>query len=70
MVLTHRGWSPESPLYPLADLGLARALRIEHDRAACLAAYRRFLDAWRNADPDLPLLKQVRAEYEQTGRSL
>jgi serine/threonine-protein kinase len=64
-VLANRGWSPESPLYPLAQLGLARALRMERDPAGSMVAYRRFLDIWRKADPDLPLLREARAEYRQ-----
>jgi DNA-binding winged helix-turn-helix (wHTH) protein/tetratricopeptide (TPR) repeat protein len=64
-ILAHRGWSPESPLYPLARLGLARALTIDHAPAAAVIAYRDVLETWKTADPDLPLLKQVEDEYRQ-----
>ena len=69
-VLAHPGWSPESPLYPLAQLGLARALRIEQHRADCLMAYRKFLSMMQEADPDFPLLRQAAAEHQQIVRRL
>jgi len=49
--------------YPLARLGLARALRLEGDVPGSRQAYARFLLDWKNADPDIPVLQQARAEY-------
>ena len=66
-VLAHRGWAPESPLYPLATLGLARALRVEGNLPASAAAYRSFLGGWKTADPDIPVLLAARAEYMRLG---
>ncbi len=63
MILDHQGWYPESPLYPLARLGLARALAIEHDIPAARLAYESFLAAWKAADRDAPLLWAARNEY-------
>ena len=59
--------------WPLAHLGLARAnaLQARTDqrttadaaRAQALTAYRDFLTLWKDADPDIPILKQAKAEY-------
>jgi len=50
------------PVGVLANLGLARAYAISEDQARSRAAYERFLTLWKNADPDLALLKQATAE--------
>ena len=57
----------------LAGLGMARANALEAKtlqgadadaaRVRALAAYRDFLTLWKNADPDIPILKQAKAEY-------
>jgi tetratricopeptide (TPR) repeat protein len=47
----------------LAQLGLARAYVAEGDKAKGRTAYQDFLGAWKDADPDVPLLKQAQAEY-------
>jgi len=47
----------------LAHLGLARAHAITGDTAKARAAYQDFLALWKDADPDIPILKQARAEY-------
>jgi len=57
----------------LAHLGKARANAIESRaaqgadadaaRVRALAAYKDFLNLWKDADPDIPVLKQARAEY-------
>jgi hypothetical protein len=62
MIIDHQGWYPESPLYALARLGLARALAMEHDIPAARLAYESFLTAWKAADPDAPLLEAARTE--------
>ncbi len=49
--------------YPLAQLGLARALAAQHDAANARTAYQDFFAFWKDADPDIPVLKQARAEY-------
>ncbi len=53
---------PASPWVAFARLGLARALRESGDTARSLAAYDAFLDSWKNADTDAPLLKAARQE--------
>ena len=40
--------------YPLAQLGLARALAARHDSANARTAYQDFFRSWKDADPDLP----------------
>ena len=52
-------WNPQ---YALSHLGLARALGRLGETAASLAEYRRFLTVWKDADEDLPALRQARAE--------
>ncbi len=62
-ILDHRGVRPLSVKYPLARLGLARALRLQGQTQASRADYAQLLAYWKNADPDLPLLRQAKAEY-------
>jgi len=47
----------------LAPLGLARAYALQGDTAKARSAYQDFLTLWKNADPDMPILKQAKAEY-------
>lgn len=53
----------EKPLFTLAHLELARAYAAAGDTAKARAAYENFLNAWKNADPDLAPLKQAKEEY-------
>ncbi|MDX6614683.1 MAG: eukaryotic-like serine/threonine-protein kinase, partial [Blastocatellia bacterium] len=64
-ILDHRGWYPLSPLYPLAQLGLARAAVIEGDNAKARQAYQDFFVTWKEADPDIQLLVEARREYAE-----
>ncbi len=64
-ILDHRGVEPLSVHYPLARLGLARALRLEGNLPASRQAYAQFLTGWKNADSDIPVLRQAKAEYAQ-----
>ena len=47
----------------LSRLGLARAYAVQGDTAKTRAAYQDFLTLWKDADPDIPILKQAKAEY-------
>ena len=58
-----RGIAPASPLYSLARLGSARAYVLEGDTVKAKAAYQDFLATWKDADPDIPILKEAKAEY-------
>ena len=51
------------PLGSLARLGLARAFVAAGDTLKAKAAYEDFLSHWKDADPDIPILKQAKAEY-------
>ncbi|HVS81756.1 MAG TPA: tetratricopeptide repeat protein, partial [Pyrinomonadaceae bacterium] len=64
-ILDHRGWSPLSPLYPLAHLGLARAAVLQGDTAKARKEYQDFLALWKGADADLPILIEAKKEYEK-----
>jgi tetratricopeptide (TPR) repeat protein len=62
-VVEHRGMSPLSMVHPLAYLGLARAQAAAGRTAEARSAYEALLDIWKDADPDLSLLRSARAEY-------
>jgi eukaryotic-like serine/threonine-protein kinase len=62
-VLDHRGLDPNSPIYVLAQLGLGRAKALAGDVAGARSAYQDFFAAWTNAEPDIPILRQAKAEY-------
>jgi len=47
----------------LAHLGMARAYALAGDTAKSRAAYQDCFTLWKDADPDLPILKQAQAEY-------
>ena len=51
------------PIMPLAKVGLARAYVLTGDKARARVAYQDFLAAWKDADPDVPVLSQAKAEY-------
>jgi eukaryotic-like serine/threonine-protein kinase len=53
----------EAVVGSLAGLGLARAYALESDSVKSRAAYQDFLRLWKDADPDIPILKQAKAEY-------
>jgi tetratricopeptide (TPR) repeat protein len=61
-ILDHRGTDPFSPFHAIAPLGLARARALTGDIAASVEAYERFLNGWRGADPDVPVLREAREE--------
>jgi predicted Zn-dependent protease len=62
-ILDNRGTAGMTTLYPLSRLGLARAKALAGDAAGARTAYQDFLAAWKDADPDLPILKEAKAEY-------
>jgi len=61
-IVDHRGEMPDSPLYPLAHLGLARALASTGERVGARQAYLTLLMIWKDADPDLKPVKEARLE--------
>jgi DNA-binding winged helix-turn-helix (wHTH) protein/tetratricopeptide (TPR) repeat protein len=62
-ILDHRGAVGNEPIGALAHLGLARAYLLQGESTKALAAYKDFLALWKDADPDIPVLKQAKAEY-------
>ena len=58
-----RGVAMNSSWGVLARLGLARAYALQGDTVKARAAYQDFLTLWKEADPDVPILKQAKAEY-------
>jgi predicted Zn-dependent protease len=61
--IDHRGVVMNFPWGALARLGLARGYAMQGDTAKAKAAYQDFLMLWKDADPDIPILKQAKAEY-------
>jgi len=61
--LDRRGIVVNCPLAALARLRLARAYLLAGDSEKAGASYRDFLTLWKDADPDLPILQQAKAEY-------
>ena len=59
----HRGIVLNFPLGALAHLQLGRAYAMNNDTAKAKSAYQDFLTLWKDADPDIPILKQAKAEY-------
>jgi len=62
-ILDHRGTNPFDVSYDLSHLGLGRAYALQGDTTHAKAAYQDFFAAWKDADPDVPVLKQAKAEY-------
>jgi len=64
-ILDHTGWAPTASLYPLAQLGLARAAVLQGDTAKARQSYQDFFALWKDADTDIPILIKAKQEYEQ-----
>jgi eukaryotic-like serine/threonine-protein kinase len=62
-ILDHRTIQVTSELVPLSQLNLARAYALQGDAVKARAAYQDFLALWKDADPDVPILLQAKAEY-------
>ena len=61
--IDHRSIVANYPLASLARVGLARAYVLQNDSAKARTAYQDFFALWKDADPDIPVLKQAKAEY-------
>jgi eukaryotic-like serine/threonine-protein kinase len=61
--LDHRGLVVNYPLASLAHLGLARAYALSGDTAKAKATYQDFFSLWKDADPEIPILKEAKSEY-------
>jgi eukaryotic-like serine/threonine-protein kinase len=62
-ILDHRGVVVNAPTGALAHLGLGRAYALSGDKTGAKIAYQDFLTLWKDADLDIPVLKQGKAEY-------
>ena len=61
----HRGVALNSMLAALARLGLARSHMLQGDTSKVRTAYEDFLILWRDADLDVPIYEQAKAEYRK-----
>jgi eukaryotic-like serine/threonine-protein kinase len=62
-ILDHPGLVVNELIGALAHLGLGHAYALSGDGAKAKTAYQDFLALWKNADPDIPVLKEAKAEY-------
>ena len=62
-IIDHRGIVLNFPLGALAHLQLGRAYVLTGDTAKAKAAYQDFFNVWKDADPDIPILKEAKAEH-------
>ena len=69
-ILDHRGIVVGDPVGALAHLQLGRAFALAGDMKQAKAAYQDFLTLWKDADADIPILRQAKMEYArlQVGR--
>jgi tetratricopeptide (TPR) repeat protein len=58
-----RGYDPLDPVHSLSYLGLARAYALAGETADARKAYEDVLAVWKDADPDVPVLRAAKAEY-------
>ena len=57
------------PIGALAHLQLGRAFAMSGDKTKAKTAYQDFLNLWKDADPDIPILKEAKAEYAKRALS-
>ena len=62
-IMDHSGAVGNQPIGALPRLGLARSYALQGDIPKARAAYSDFLNLWKNGDPDVPLLKEAKAEF-------
>jgi serine/threonine protein kinase/tetratricopeptide (TPR) repeat protein len=64
-ILDHRGIVGADPIGALAHLQLGRVFALSGDKIKAKAAYEAFLTLWKDADPEVPILRSAKAEYEK-----
>ena len=68
-LLAHRGLVGTSVTGALSHLQLARAQQLMGEETASRKSYEDFLTLWKDADPDIPIYQQAKAEYAKLGRA-
>jgi serine/threonine-protein kinase len=68
--LNHRGvaYTLGSDVYPMAEIGMARAAWASHDKETSASAYIKFLSLWPNSDKNDPLVKEALARTKARAR--
>jgi serine/threonine protein kinase/Flp pilus assembly protein TadD len=64
-LLDHRGIVGNCATGALAHLGVARAEALAGDSAKARAAYQDFFTLWKDADPDIPILREAKSEFDK-----
>ena len=64
-IIDHPGVAGNAPYGVRARLELARAYAMQGDTSKAKSAYQDFLTLWKEADPDIPILRQAKAEYSK-----
>jgi predicted Zn-dependent protease len=67
-IVKNQGVDPISPYYPLAHIGLAQAYALQGDSAASRREYEEFFALWKDADQDIPILREARGAYAQVAQ--
>lgn len=67
-ILDSRGIVLNEPIGALAHLGLARSYALQRDVTKAHASYNQFLELWKDADPDIPVLRQARMESQKLNK--
>ena len=62
-ILDHRSLVGLDPIGALAHLQLGRVYTLSGDKVKAKSAYESFLKLWKDADADIPILKQAKTEY-------
>jgi len=64
-ILDHRGFVQNCSTGALAHVGVARAEALAGDSAKARAAYQDFFTLWKDADPDIPILREAKSEFDK-----
>jgi eukaryotic-like serine/threonine-protein kinase len=64
-IIDHPGVVLNSPIGPLASMQLGRAYALSNQKAMAVTTYQGFLHKWQNADPNVPVLLEARAELQK-----
>jgi DNA-binding winged helix-turn-helix (wHTH) protein/Tfp pilus assembly protein PilF len=69
-IISHRGIVSNSEIGALAHLDIGRAYAMQADFPRARVAYQDFLTLWKDADPDIPIFKEAKAEYAKLPQSV